>query len=286
MLATPIFDRPSPLRGLAPQWVVVGKRIASRYCCLTALALWAGSPNPGLAQTDPRAAGSAAAARKAEKEFNDAQAKFKAQTNDAEAASQFARACFDWADATDNNARRAEIAEQGITVSRALVKADAKSLPGHYYLSMNLGELARTKSVGALKLVTQMESEFNLMLGLDANFDFAGPDRNLGLLYRDAPGWPLSLGSKAKAREHLEKALKRAPDYPENHLNLIESELEWGDKKGAIAELQALDKLWPDARKKFTGDAWEASWSDWENRRTDAQKKAGIGPKPKAVTGK
>jgi len=31
----------------------------------------------------------------------------------------------------------------------------------HYYLAMNLGQLARTKSVGALKLVKQMEVSSN-----------------------------------------------------------------------------------------------------------------------------
>jgi hypothetical protein len=137
---------------------------------------------------------------------------------------------------------------------------------------MNLGQLARTKSLGALKIVTQMESEFSLVLTLDPGYSFAGPDRNLGLLYLDAPNWPISLGSKTKARLHLQNALKRAPDYPENHLNLIEAELEWDDKKSAAAGLKALDELWPDARKKLAGDNWAADWADWQQRRDAARK--------------
>ena len=52
---------------------------------------------------------------------------------------------------------------------------------------MNLGQLARTRGLSALKLVDQMEREFTRARDLDEHLDWAGPDRNLGLLYGDAP---------------------------------------------------------------------------------------------------
>ena len=55
-------------------------------------------------------------------------------------------------------------------------------------------------------------------LRLDPNYDLAGADRALGLLYYEAPGWPLSVGNKNKARQHLQRAVKLAPTYPENQL--------------------------------------------------------------------
>ena len=64
---------------------------------------------------------------------------------------------------------------------------------------MNLGQLARTEYLGALTLVKQMEQEFKAAGGLDPQFDHAGPKRNLGLLYRDAPGWPVSIGNPSKS---------------------------------------------------------------------------------------
>ena len=86
-------------------------------------------------------------------------------------------------------------------------------------------------------------------------------------MYRDAPGWPISIGSRRKAREWLERAAKLAPDYPENHLNLIESRLKWNDRTGAESELKTLDALWPKAQTNLVGEAWEPSWADWTARK-------------------
>jgi tetratricopeptide (TPR) repeat protein len=272
MSATPIYRWPGGRFMVVPQWVVFLRPDFSSYWCFAAAFLCLISPN-APAQTDPRAPGNANFADRAEKTYKDARRQYLAATNDTELAWRFGRACFDWADEVTTSEKRAEIANEGIAACRAILKNNSKSAPGHYYLAMDLGQLARTKTLGALKLVTEMESEFNRVVELDSHFDFAGPDRNLGLLYGDAPGWPVSVGDKSKAREHFEKALKLAPDYPENHLNLIESELAWGDKKSAASQLAALDELWPEAQKKFTGDAWASSWPDWEKRRNDAKKK-------------
>jgi tetratricopeptide (TPR) repeat protein len=211
------------------------------------------------------------------KAYQEAKARFEAQTNNAEAAWQFGRACFDWADCAGSNAAREEIAVQGITACRALIGQDTNSAPGHYYLGMDLGQLASTKTIGALKIVQEMEIEFKIAISLDPRFDYAGPDRNLGLLYHQAPGWPMSIGGKSKARQHLQKALKLAPNYPENVINLIEADLDWGDKNGALRELKVLDELWPAAQAEFTGEKWAPSWADWKPRRERAKKKAAEG---------
>lgn len=225
-----------------------------------------------IAQTDPRGPGPSEFAARAQKAYEDGKSRFQVETNNPQACWQFAKACFDWAEFATNNTMRARLAEEGISASRHLISSDSNSVPGHYFLAMNLGQLARTKSLGALKIVTQMEAEFDEVLDLDADFDFAGADRNLGLLYLYAPGWPVSVGNNSKARFYLQKAVKRSPDFPENHLNLIDAEIKWGDKKAAIATLDALDALWPDARKKFAGEAWDADWASWEKHRDAARK--------------
>jgi hypothetical protein len=212
-------------------------------------------------------------AARAEAEFHRAQIRFQSDTNNSTNAWQFARACYDFADFVTNDAGRAAIADQGIAACRRLIARESNSAPVHYYLAMNLGQLARTELLGALKLVREMEREFKTAAGLDAQFDFAGPERNLGLLYRDAPGWPASIGSGRKAKNFLDQAEKLAPDYPENHLNLAESFLQWHESAGVKQELDALDALWPKAQKKFTGEQWEQSWDDWTTRRAAARKK-------------
>ncbi|PYI89113.1 MAG: hypothetical protein DME26_01945, partial [Verrucomicrobia bacterium] len=161
-----------------------------------------------------------------------------------------------------------------------LLAREPNSVPGRYYLGMNLGQLARTRGIGALKLVTEMEREFSAARDLDESFDNAGPDRNLGLLYRDAPGL-VSIGSRARATQHLERAVELAPGYPENRLNLLEAFLKWNDRNGVRRELKALEQLWPRARTNLAGDSWTASWADWEDRRQKIRKK--VEEPPKAI---
>jgi len=88
-----------------------------------------------------------------------------------------------------------------------------------------------------------------------------------------------SIGSRTKARQHLQRAVALAAQYPENRLNLIEAYLKWGDHKGAHNELNALEETWPGARTNFVGAAWAASWADWDAR----LKKVKLGDSPKAL---
>jgi hypothetical protein len=221
-------------------------------------------------------------AGRAHAEFERARIHWQSDTNDSAAAWQFARACFDFADFATNNTGRAATARQGIAACRELLARETNSAPGHYYLAMNYGQLAQAEapSVAAYRLVRQIEHEFKTAADLDKTFDYAGPERCLGLLYRDAPGWPFSIGSRHKAREWLEQAAKLAPEDPENHLNLAESFLQWHESDNANRELQTLDALWPKAQTNLSGEAWERSWDNWSARRAAARKKLGEIPTP------
>jgi len=212
-------------------------------------------------------------AARAEVEFHRTRVEFQSSTNLPAIALKFARACFDYADFAANDTERAAIARQGIAACRQLIAGEPKSAPAHYYLAMNLGLLARTETTGALKTVKEIEREFKTAAELDEHFDFAGPERGLGLLYRDAPGWPVSIGSRHKACQWLEEAAKLAPDYPENHLNLVESCLRWHDPTDARRKLEALDALWPGEQTNLAGKAWERSWDDWSTRRDAVRKR-------------
>ena len=212
---------------------------------------------------------------RAEAGFLAARAAWNAAPDNATNAWRFARAAFDHADCAAADRQRAAIAEEAIRACRAAVAHDPRSAPAHYYLAQNLGQLARTKSLGALKLVREMEKTWLRAQELDEAFDHAGPDRSLGLLYRDAPGWPTSLGSNAKSRAHLERAVKLAPDFPENRLCFAETLLHWKKRDELAAQLKALDALWPRAKAQFTGDEWATAWPEWEARRTALRKRVG-----------
>jgi hypothetical protein len=232
--------------------------------------------SPALADPPAADAGFAAAAKQS---FQEAQARYRSAPGEAAAAWKFARACFDLAEFATNKTERAALAEQGIAASERVIASEPNLAPAHYYLGMNLGQLARTRGLSALKLVSQMQRAFTRAHDLEEQLDWAGPDRNLGLLYRDAPALG-SIGSRSKAREHLTRAAELAPGYPENRLNLVETYLSWGEPNSAQRELAALQAAWPGARTNFVSAAWAASWADWEPRLKKLKKKIEAPAKP------
>ncbi len=212
-------------------------------------------------------------AARAEQAFARAQREFAAHPGEADAAWHLGRASYDWADFATNAEHRAAVAQAGIAACRQLLARDPQSAPGHYYLAMDYGELAiaEAPSLAAYKLIGEIEHEFKAAADLDERLDFAGAPRGLGLLYRDSPGWPVSIGSKRKAREWLDHAAALAPDFPENQMNLLESHVRWHQEAEAEKAWQTLAALWPAARTNLAGVAWEQCWDDWTTRRAAAK---------------
>jgi tetratricopeptide (TPR) repeat protein len=205
--------------------------------------------------------------------FLEARATYLTDTNNATNAWLFGRACFKLGDIATNNSTKAEIATQGIAACRQSIALDPKSAPAHCFLGMTIGQLADTKrNLAALKMVKEVEHEFNTARELDEHFSFAAPDRNLGLLYFESPAF-ISIGSRSKARQHFQRAVELVPDYPENRLFLIEALLKWNDYDGARSEIKALEKIWRAAKGKYSGDDWADDWVDWEKRFAAVKKK-------------
>jgi hypothetical protein len=199
-------------------------------------------------------------------DYERALAAWQADPNTVTNALWLARTAFDWADCATPKRERPKAAGQGVYACRRLIRDHPGLAAAHYYLALNLGQLAATKTFGALPLVDEMEGSLKRARQLDPRLDFAGPDRSLGLLYHQAPGWPLSVGSKSKGRQHLQEAVLLSPGYPGNHLDLLEACVAWKDGAGAAREAEALRKLLPGARERFTGAAWEAAWVEWDAR--------------------
>jgi hypothetical protein len=205
-------------------------------------------------------------AQDAEKEFIAAKTNYYQHPGDLAAACNFGRAAFDHAEFVHTDEDRERVALQAIAICREAVQGHDDSAAAHYYLAMNLGQLARTKTLGALKLVKEMEKEFKRSAELDKTFDYAGAERSLGILYLEAPGWPTSIGNKGKARVHLLAALRLAPNYPENHLSLLEAYAKWEETDSLIEGMQKYRKMLSAAREEFKGADWEDSWADWNER--------------------
>lgn len=214
-------------------------------------------------------------ASRSERAFSEAQQIVRKEPTNTAALVALARAAFDWAEFARKDSQRADIANAGIEAARRTIEICPTNAAAHYWLGMDLGQLARTKSLGALKLVREMEDEFHRALNFDPHVDFAGPDRSLGLLYRDAPGWPTSIGSKKKAREHLERAVQLHPEFLENQLALLESFEKWADRQNFDRQMKATERAYADAKTKFTGSEWEPNWTDWKQRLAEMKSKSG-----------
>lgn len=198
---------------------------------------------------------------------------------------KLAQACFDRAEFATNKLERSSLAEIGMAAAQEVLRRESNSAPGHFYYAMNLGQMARTKHLSALGLVSDMEQHFLTAIALDPLFRQAAPHRSLGMLYRDAPGWPASVGSRSKARRHLEKAVELCPSYPENLLTLLESELEWGDRKKVSARLPELDRRLAEAESLWQGEEWSSTWKAWRSRTETLRRTVALPARPEPGLG-
>lgn len=231
--------------------------------CLLLGALSLGLGSPAHADEVPRVTTQPS---RPEHLYREAKARSLKETNSVEAACQLGRAAYGRAEHATNDTQRAAFANEGIAACRHAIALDGKSAAAHYYLGLNYGQLAQTKLLGAIKLVGQMEVVWKRTIELDPKFDHAGGHRTLGILYRDAPGWPTSIGSKKKSREHLQMAVELAPDYPGNRLSLIEALSKWGEKKAVQDQAPATETFLKTARTRLAGEAWALDWRDWDRQ--------------------
>ena len=217
-------------------------------------------------------------AARAERAFSSARENVRTEPTNTITLVQLARAAFDWAEFSQKDEQRADIANAGIGAVRTVIRHDPTNAAAYYWLGMNLAQLARTKSLGALKIVRQMEEELHRARTLDPHTDYAGPDRSLAFLYRDAPGWPTSIGNKKKAREHFERAVQLHPEFPDNQLGLLESYDEWGEPQNFERQIKITERVLAEAKSKFTGPEWDLSWTDWNKRLAKMQRKSKQSP--------
>ena len=211
-------------------------------------------------------AGPARFVERAQRIYLQARERHAQQSGDPATGVRLAKACFDRAEYATNDTERAALAVEGINVCRQVIERDPASAAAHLFLGLNLGQLARTKTLGALRLVGEMESEFKRASELEPAVEYGGPDRYLGQLYQQAPGWPTSIGSRSRARQHLARACELSPDYPDNRLTLLEALMEWHDRRDFPKEAQLYLELLPASRGKYSGEAWAAAWAEWDHR--------------------
>ena len=141
-----------------------------------------------------------------------------------------ARAAYQAGQAAQESKTRRALFTRGMELARARLANQANDPEGLYWLAVNMGaEALERGKLSALPVVPRMEQ---LLLTLDKaapGFEQAGASRVLGRLYHQAPA-VISVGSNAKARQFLLRAVSLAPDHPGNLAFAADFLVDHGDK--------------------------------------------------------
>ncbi len=173
---------------------------------------------------------------------------------------RLSRTCFVLGDLAPVK-ERGHYYDKGLAYAEKLLAQEPNGVAGHYWKALNLSGLADVGTqMQGFKLLPKIMAELKQSLSLDETYDQAGVHRVLGRIYFEAPAWPISVGDKKKSLQHLETAVRLAPQNSTNHLYLAETMLDLGNKDQAREELQkvlqeGLNGLHPKAREEDRREA-------------------------------
>jgi len=128
------------------------------------------------------------------------------------------------------------ILESGEAYARKAIAIDPDRAEGHFWLGVSLGRIGEERGVlNSLFLVGPIKDEMEAVLKINPKHD--GAHHVLAVLYRKAPGWPLSSGDINKAKEEALLSVQYGPQRTLNHLGLAEVYMSMDKNKDAKQEL-------------------------------------------------
>ena len=159
-----------------------------------------------------------------------------------EAAWKIARSLKFLGDKYPTGDERIEILKKGEELAKKAVEINPQGVDGHFWLGVCLGRIGEERGVlNSLFMVGPIKDEMEAVLKTEPQHD--GAHHVLGVLYRKAPGWPLSSGDINKAEEHALLAVKYGPNRTLNHLGLAEVYIARDKNKEAKEELLIVINL-------------------------------------------
>ncbi len=181
----------------------------------------------------------------------------KLEVQNPEVSWRLVRAYFNYYDELTDRSRRKEqqwAADSGYKLAEKALKAH----PNHpevvyYYATIGLCYLDFHR-MQAIFLVNDLLKAFHEARELKPEVDDGGPDRSLGILYHELPGWPVGKGDDEKSLFHLKEAVRLAPKRGANRLTLA----------GKLADMGKYDEGWKHIEFMRSG-AYEASSQHWRN---------------------
>jgi tetratricopeptide (TPR) repeat protein len=123
---------------------------------------------------------------------------------------RMARAEYWIGDHAPDKAAKRRVFEMGIYHARKAVQLGPDRPEGHFWLGVCYGVYGEAKGVlKSLALVKPIKECMRRTMEIDPGHDMGGPDRVLGRVFYELPGF--AGGSKKKSLEHLLKSLEHAP---------------------------------------------------------------------------
>jgi tetratricopeptide (TPR) repeat protein len=113
---------------------------------------------------------------------------------------------------------------KGKVYAETLIYEAPDRTEGHYWLALNLcGQADVGGYLMGRRLLPRIVEELKRAVALDETYDQAGAHRVLGRIYFEAPGWPISVGDLKKSLQHLQAAVRLAPENSTNRLYLAQT---------------------------------------------------------------
>jgi len=188
-----------------------------------------------------------------------------------------ARTCAWLAEYSGDDVERERHARAGLTYTNTALKKEPQGHEAVFYHGVLAGFLGDLDNSYGLDAVREIEKDMKQLIDADSSVAHGGPWRVLGVLQLRAPGPPVSVGSLRNARKNLEKALEKAPDWPENHLYMAEADFAWAKEKDkpefAEAARKRLDeRLLGESARPPAGFEFEfAAWQEKAKALTNGQ---------------
>lgn len=183
------------------------------------------------------------------------------------------RLCLHLAEREANPDRREKLAAEGVSFAEAALAQGADNdAEVHYYLAANLGLAVRERITLAMDNLGRLESEMKRAVALNPDIDYGGPLRLLGALYLKAPAWPNGIGDLDKSLELLEKAVKKHPAHPLNHLFYAQALWHEGDEASlsqAKAEFALGEKLLAEGAWGYSKEPWKKEFAEFQKELED-----------------
>ncbi|MFH1829631.1 MAG: tetratricopeptide repeat protein [Pseudomonadota bacterium] len=171
---------------------------------------------------------------------------------------------------SENRRISKELAEKGMEYAETCLMKAPEEAGCYYWRAVNTGLYYKIHVIGYQDGIKKMLADCNKVISLSPKYDHAGAYRMMGEIYTQLPqtaGRPDSITRNVElAEEYLRKAVRLAPDYPENHLALAEALLAQGKIADALEALSSAKDLTPQWRT-------DVSYNDWRDTTFALEKK-------------